>query len=114
MRRFPQLFRLLPILGILLLASDALAATPLGTVRVASGLSLPLFVTAPPGDTSRVFIVEQRGGDAKGRIKILRNGSILPTPFLTTSTLATGNEQGLLGLAFAPDYATTGRFYCNY
>jgi len=81
---------------------------------VASGLSLPLFVTAPPGDTTRLFIVEQREGDAKGRIKILKNGSVLPIPFLTTSTLATGNEQGLLGLAFAPDYATSGRFYVNY
>jgi glucose/arabinose dehydrogenase len=103
---------LLLLLGITL--RDAAATTPLTTVRVASGLSMPLFATAPPGDTTRLFIVEQRGGDAKGRIKILRNGSILPTPFLTTSTLASGNEQGLLGLAFAPDYATSGRFYVNY
>jgi len=96
------------------MAATARAETPLTTVRVASGLSLPLFVTAPPGDTTRLFIVEQREGDAKGRIKIMKNGSILPTPFLTTTTLATGNEQGLLGLAFAPDYATSGRFYVNY
>jgi len=110
--------RRLPTLGIALLlflhAPQTFAETPLTTVRVASGLSLPLFVTASPGDTTRLFIVEQREGDAKGRIKILKNGSVLPIPFLITSTLATGNEQGLLGLAFAPDYATSGRFYVNY
>src|SRR5258705_6822591 len=110
--------RRLATLGIALLlflhAPQAFAETPLTTVRVASGLSLPLFVTSPPGDTSRIFIVEQRGGDSRGRIKILRGGAILPTPFLTTGVLANFNEQGLLGLAFAPNYATSGRFYINY
>ena len=90
------------------------AETALTTVRVASGLSLPLYVTAPPGDTTRLFIVEQRGGDNRGRIKILKNWVVLARPFLTTAVLSSGSEQGLLGLAFAPDYATTGRFYINY
>ena len=92
----------------------ASAATPLHTIRIAQGLSFPLYVTAPPGDTTRLFIVERRGGDSRGRIKIWRNGSVLARPFLTTQVLASGNEQGLLGLAFAPDYATSGRFYINY
>ena len=90
------------------------AAVPIKTVRVAQGLSLPLYVTAPPGDTSRLFIVEQRGGDQRGRIRIVKNGVLLSTPFLTTDVLSTGFEQGLLGLAFAPNYATTGRFYIHY
>ncbi len=81
---------------------------------MAQGLSLPLFVTSPPGDTARIFIVEQRGPDQRGRIKILKGGVVLGPPFLTTGTLASSNEQGLLGLAFAPDYATSGRFYVNY
>jgi len=93
---------------------EARSATPLTTVRIASGLSLPLYVTAPPGDTTRLFIVEQRGADNRGRIKILKNGAVLGTPFLTTGLLATAGEQGLLGLAFAPDYATSGRFYIDY
>jgi glucose/arabinose dehydrogenase len=93
-------------------ASDA--ATPLHTIRIAQGLSFPLYVTAPPGDTTRLFIVERRGADNRGRVKIWRNGAVLARPFLTTQVLASGNEQGLLGLAFAPDYATTGRFYINY
>src|SRR5207244_1143385 len=93
---------------------EARSATPLTTVRVASGLSMPLFVTTPPGDTTRLFIVEQRDVDNRGRIKILKNGAVLATSFLTTGLLAAGGEQGLLGLAFAPDYATSGRFYVDY
>src|SRR5882672_10666157 len=93
---------------------NAHSATPLTTVRVAQGLSNPLFVASPPGDTTRVFIVEQRGPDNRGRIKILKSGGVLSTPFLTTGPVAAGNEQGLLGLAFAPDYATSGRFYIDY
>ncbi len=79
--------------------------------RIATGLDRPVFVTAPPGDSERIFIVEQRG-----QILVLNldDDSINPTPFLTLSGLATGNEQGLLGLAFHPDYAATGRFYVNY
>ncbi len=93
---------------------EAEAATPLTTVRVASGFSLPLYVTAPPGDTARVFVVEQRGAGSRGRIRIIKNGTVLGTPFLTTDSLANGGEQGLLGLAFPPDYGTSGRFYINY
>jgi len=93
---------------------EARSATPLTTIRIASGLSMPLYVVAPPGDTTRLFIVEQRGTDNRGRIKIFKNGAMLGTPFLTTGLLATGGEQGLLGLAFAPDYATSGRFYVDY
>jgi len=104
------------LLGFLLGAAihDASATTPLTTVRVAQGLSLPLFVASPPGDTTRLFVVEQREPDSRGYIKIVKNGAVLPTPFLVTSTLANFNEQGLLGLAFAPDYATSGRFYVDY
>lgn len=90
------------------------AETPLTTVRVAEGLARPVFVTGAPGDTARLFIVEQRGSDARGRIKIVKNGALLTRPFLTTAPLSTGFEQGLLGLAFAPDYAATGRFYIDY
>ena len=93
---------------------SARAATPLTTVRVAVGLTRPVFVTAAPGDTARLFIVEQRGSGNRGRIKIVKHGVLLARSFLTTDPLSTGFEQGLLGLAFAPDYAVTGRFYINY
>src|SRR5258705_1765461 len=76
--------------------SGAFAATQLHTIRVALGLSMPLFVTSPPGDTSRVFIVEQRGADNRGRIRIMKNGVVRGLAFLTTDALSTGSEQGLL------------------
>ncbi len=98
---------------VLAVAGIAQGATLLTTTRVASGLTLPVYATAPPGD-DRLFIVEQRGTGNRGRIKILKNGVVLPKAFLTTGVLATGNEQGLLGLAFAPDYATSGKFYIHY
>src|SRR5436309_1411329 len=75
------------------------AVQGLDAIRVATGLSSPLFVTAPPGDFNRVFIVEQ-GGTI--RILNLKTGTLNATPFLTVSNLQSGGEQGLLGLAFDP------------
>ena len=84
--------------------------TPLSTTVVVSGLSSPLYVTAPPGDTQRIFIVQQAG-----RIRIFKNGSLLPGNFLNLQgKITSGGERGLLGLAFHPDYANNGYFYVNY
>jgi len=80
--------------------------------RVATGLSRPVFLTAPPGDGERVFIVEQHTGDI--RILRLADFALLSPPFLTVPGLSTGEEQGVLGLAFDPDYATNGFFYVYY
>ncbi len=69
----------------------------------------PLQVVAVPGDP-RVFVVQQ-----SGEVRILRDGRIAGTPFLDISDqVSNGNEQGLLSLAFAPDYATSGLAYVNY
>ena len=85
-------------------------APQLTSVRVAAQLVNPLFVTHAPGDYGRIFIVEQGGA-----IKILKNGQVLQPPFLNIAALVlNGGEQGLLGLAFHPDYASNGRFYINY
>src|SRR5215218_4001395 len=84
--------------------TNAIAAT-----RVAAGLAEPVFATAPPGDVGRLFIVEKGG-----RIEILdlATGATLAAPFLDiTSEVNPAGEQGLLGLAFHPDYATNGFFY---
>ena len=77
---------------------------------VATGLTQPLFVCSPPGDTTRLFIVQQNG------IILVKVGAAAPTIFLNIATRLIGSagEQGLLGLAFAPDYATSGAFYVNY
>jgi glucose/arabinose dehydrogenase len=78
--------------------------------QVASGLSSPLYLTAPPGDLSRLFIVEQTGA-----IRIIKDGTLLGVPFLDISAqVLAGGEQGLLGMAFDPDYATTARFVVHY
>lgn len=78
--------------------------------RVARSLSKPVFVTHAGDGSGRLFIVEQGG-----RIKILLNGTVRATPFLNISTkVSKGSEQGLLGLAFHPDYETNGTFYIYY
>jgi len=99
----------------LFVSCPALATLPISTALVASGLDLPLYVTAPPGDTSRLFIVDQgTDGSAQIRVLDLSTHTLLPTPFLTISGIATGGEQGLLGMAFDPNYATNSRFYVDY
>src|SRR5947208_3672762 len=76
---------------------------------VARGLSDPLYLTAPAGD-ARLFIVEQAG-----RIRIVKDGRLLPTPLLDLrDSVGAGGERGLLGLAFHPAYARNGRFYVDY
>lgn len=86
-------------------------ATPLTSQLVASGLVQPLYITHVPGDRDRLFIVEK-----PGRIRIVENGALLPTPFLDITSIvnATTLEWGLLGLEFHPDYATNGLFYVHY
>src|SRR5256714_7141158 len=86
-------------------------AAGLDAIRVASGLNSPLFTTTPPGDFNRLFIVQQTG---QIRILNLNSGIMNATPFLTVSNIVSGGEQGLLGLAFDPNYATNGKFYVNY
>lgn len=82
----------------------------LGLERVATGLDFPVYLATPTGDNNRLFIVEKGGS-----IRIIKNGTLLDTPFLDISNLvSTGGEQGLLGLAFDPNYARNGRFYVSY
>jgi glucose/arabinose dehydrogenase len=84
-------------------------ASGLRLVEVASGLSQPLYVTAPAGDP-RLFIVEQTG-----RIRIVSGGTLLPAPFIDLSAkLTSGGERGLLSMAFHPNYAANGYFYVYY
>jgi len=74
-------------------------------------LAFPVFLTAPPGDNARIFVIEKGG-----TVKILdRNSGALISTFINISSLvSTGSEQGLLGFAFDPQYATNRRFYLSY
>ena len=90
----------------------ATGGTDIHSVRVASGLQAPVFLTAPPLDPRRQFVIEQ-----DGRIRIIKDGVLLPTPFLSVESLVNGGpntEQGLLGMAFHPDYESNGRFFISY
>ena len=80
-------------------------ATPVGT------FTAPTYIAAPPGDTHRLFVVQQGG-----QIMLIKDGSLMATPFLDLTSKVTfvGGEQGLLSMAFAPDYATSHRFYVYY
>jgi glucose/arabinose dehydrogenase len=70
----------------------------------------PLYVTSPPGDNRRLMVVEQ-----PGRIMVVRGGRTLPQPFLDIRSQVTyGGEQGLLSVAFPPDYQRSGRFYVYF
>lgn len=74
-----------------------------------TGFSNAVAIVHPPAD-SRLFVVQKTGA-----IRILNaNGTVNATPFLTVTGLSSGSEQGLLGLAFHPNYAINGFFYINY
>lgn len=78
--------------------------------RIAAGFEMPLDFVTPDDGLGRIFIVEQRG-----RIRIIKNGVVLDTPFLDWRTkVACCDERGLLGLAFPPGFAQKQRFYINY
>jgi hypothetical protein len=107
-----------PLLLLLIASATCNGDTPtgpaspasIGLQEIASGLQFPVLVTSPPRDTSRLFVVEKRGV-----IRLIRNGALLPTPFLDVrNKVSTGSEQGLLGLAFHPNYASNGVFVLDY
>ena len=90
----------------------AQAVSGLTVERVATGLSQPIYVTASPNDTRRLFIVQQSG---QIRILDLATLTVNATPFLNIQArLVAGGERGLLGLAFDANYASNGKFYVNY
>ncbi len=82
---------------------------------VANGFSRPIQATHAGDNSGRIFVVEQ-----DGRIEIIKDGAVLGAPFLDITDLTLspadggGSEQGLLGLAFHPDYPANGLFFINY
>ncbi|OQW35479.1 MAG: hypothetical protein A4E19_01585 [Nitrospira sp. SG-bin1] len=85
-------------------------STSLKLQIIASNLNSPVFLTAPPDDATRLFVVEQGGA-----IKVLdrTSGAELGT-FLTITGITSGGERGLLGMAFDPNYGVNARFYIHY
>src|SRR5262245_45907993 len=99
-------------------ATIAAAVGPAATAAQAAGVKLtsvatldsPMFVTAPRGDSRRVFVVEREGD-----IRLIEDGKLRSMPFLRQAGVSIRNaEQGMQSMAFAPDYATSGRFYVAF
>ena len=89
-------------------AETVLDAANLRFAQVTGGLNQPVFITHAGDGSGRLFVVERAG-----RIRIVKNGTLLSTPFLDIDTIvnSTGSEQGLLALAFHPNYESNGQFY---
>ena len=72
--------------------------------------SEPVYIAQPRGERRDLFVVEKTG-----EIRVMKDGSTLPQPFLDITDKVSGaSEQGLLSMAFAPDYARSGLFYVDY
>ncbi len=95
------------------LASISLTQAKIGVQQIAKGFERPVWAGVPEGTKGKIWVMEQAG-----RVWIVDEGSgeRAKEPFLDISAEVSrrGNEEGLLGLAFAPDFQKTGRFYVNY
>lgn len=95
-------------------AGPAHAAAPFPSItlkKYASGFDEPTDIANGADGSGRLFILEK-----SGRVRIIRDGKILPAPFLDIENLvkSSGSEQGLLGIAFPPGFKQKGHFYVNY
>jgi glucose/arabinose dehydrogenase len=109
-------------LTVLLVAACFLSATnaqtfTLSKTLVASGLGRPVLVTSHPADPTRLYVLEQGNSTTlQAQVRLILNGTLQATPFLNVDSLVSnsGNERGLLGLAFHPDYPANGVFFIHY
>ena len=96
--------------AVLALVTQAAQAQQLRSVVYATGFSQPVAFVQDPSNVAIQYVVEQAG-----RIRVISNGVVQSAPFLNlTGVVLSGGERGLLGLAFAPDYASSGRFFVNF
>jgi glucose/arabinose dehydrogenase len=121
MRRTPTVFTLVAALLALALPACGSASPPERgetAARAKAGVGLkkvgqfdqPVYIIGAPGYPKLLFVIEQ-----PGRIVILRGGKRLPRPFLDLrGEVGYGGEQGLLSIAFPPDYRQSGNFYVYY
>ena len=103
-------------LAVITLLAGTATAQEVFSTRVATGFTNPVFASAAPGSPSTLYVVQQGG---QVRTLNTTNGQIGATPFLdltsiTGTNLLSGGEQGLMGLAFHPNYQANGLFYVNY
>ncbi|HKD82383.1 MAG TPA: PQQ-dependent sugar dehydrogenase [Candidatus Angelobacter sp.] len=90
--------------------TNAFSSGAVGTQVVVSGLNSPLGLEQAGDGSGRLFVVQQGG-----TIRIIQNGSLLPTPFLDISgEVIDQDEMGLLGVTFHPSFSSNRKFYVNY
>ncbi len=98
---------------VIVLVVELATSTLHGQLRArvqASGFANPVAFVQDPVDRNIQFVVQQNG-----RIRVVRSGTLLAADFLDVGgSIVSGGEQGLLGMAFAPDTASSGRFYINF
>jgi glucose/arabinose dehydrogenase len=94
--------------GMVEITSAAFVPQGVRFLEFASGFDQPIFITNAGDGSGRLFIIERAG-----LIRIYKNGALLSTPFLDIQSIvkSTGGEQGLLALAFHPNYESNGQFY---
>jgi glucose/arabinose dehydrogenase len=96
----------LAAVGASVCASTAGAAVQLDKI---GDFSQPVFITSPPGNSNRLLVVEQGGS-----VRLVKDGTLVDRPFLTVKHVLDNGEQGLLSIAFHPDYADNGLLYVYY
>ncbi|UYV14152.1 MAG: PQQ-dependent sugar dehydrogenase [Phycisphaera sp.] len=93
-----------------LIASTSQAQVDVRTEVFLTGLDQPTALVHAPGDHGRVFVTEKRG-----RIRVVRDGQLLPTPFLDIDGLISSfGERGLLGIAMSPEFDSDGWVFVHY
>jgi glucose/arabinose dehydrogenase len=99
------------VASLFLLAFEQIAlAQQLRKITYVTGLAQPIAFIQDPSDPALQYVVEQ-----SGLIKIIRNGTLQPTPFLDLrGVISSGGERGLLGMAFPSDTGTSGRFFVDF
>ena len=109
-RAAPMSRALIALALALIAAAPARAQAPVYAELIAVGFSAPVAFVQNPADPAVQVIVEQAG-----RVRVLQHGVVQPTDFLNlTGMVRNEGEQGLLGLAFAPDFGSSGRVYVNF
>jgi glucose/arabinose dehydrogenase len=97
------------LLALLTAAASSQSATGVHSIPFASGLQAPVGFVADPTDRTVFYAIEQAG-----RIRIIRDRAIVGDLLDFRGAIASGGERGMLGLAFAPNFATSGRFFVNF
>jgi glucose/arabinose dehydrogenase len=100
-----------PVVGcLLLLFHSQPASAQLRRTNFVTGLTQPVAFVQDPSDSAVQYVVQQTG-----LVRVIRNGTLLPTAFLDVrSSIASGGERGLLGIAFPSNYATSGRAFVYF